>query len=234
MKRFASTMQTDVTVQVRNRLYIIGPAIAVLMALLLGQVASQSDFYRAIPTLLLIVTGGTTLLYVAGLILFEKDEGTLNGLIVSPLRTWEYLTSKVVTLTVLALLESLILVGIVTRLQGFNIPLLVLGILFIGIIYTLIGIVMIVRFRSITDFLVPVIVISLILQMPFLYFLGLLENQLFLLIPTSAPTLLMQGAWQTLTLWEWVYALGYTLVTTVVLCVWAYRAFYRYIILKVR
>lgn len=234
MKRFASTIQTDVTVQVRNRLYIIGPAFAVLMALFLGQVASQTNFYRAIPVLLLLVTGGTTLLYVAALILFEKDEGTLNGLIVSPLRTWEYLTSKVITLTVLALLESLIMVGLVTRLQGFNILLLVFGILAIGVIYTLIGVVMIVRYRSITDFIVPVAVISLILQLPFLHFLGLLESPLFLLIPTSAPTLLMQGAWQSLTVWEWVYALGYTLVTTALLSVWAYRAFYRYIILKVR
>jgi hypothetical protein len=48
--------------------------------------------------------------FMAGLVLLEKGEGTLEAQVVTPLRTGEYLASKVITLTVLSLLESVLLV----------------------------------------------------------------------------------------------------------------------------
>ena len=233
MNRFTAALRTDVITQVRNRLYIIGPVASILFAIFAGLVSNPSNYFRAIPVFLLLVVGGTTLMYVAAMILFEKDEGTLSAVTVSPLRTWEYLLSKVVSLSLLALLESLILIGLVTRFQGSNLLLLVFGNLVIGIIYTLIGIVMIVRYRSITDFLVPLLVVALVLQLPVLYFLGLIESPLLLIIPSSAPTMLIQSAWVPLTTGQWVYALVYSLALVVGLSIWAYRAFYRHIIMKV-
>lgn len=232
MNRMLATLRTDITVQIRNRLYLIGPFVAVIVGVMMLAVVSAPDFYRGIPVILLLVTGGTTQLYVAGLILFEKDEGTLYALIASPLRTWEYMLSKVLTLTLLATLESLVLVGLVTRFQEFNLIILLIGILLIGVMYTLIGIVMIVRYRSITDFLIPALFVSLVLQLPLLHFLNLIESPLWLLIPTSAPTMLMQGAWRDLSSGEWLYAVGYSLATIALLAGWSYRAFYRQIVLR--
>jgi fluoroquinolone transport system permease protein len=240
MTRLISAMKTDVTVQVRNNLYGIGIGVAVLIAGLLSQLANPAELAVTIPVTMLLVVGGSTLLYVAGLIIFEKDEGTLNALIVSPLRTSEYLWSKIITLTLLATLEAAIMVGgamlIMSRSSEVtipNIPILLLGIVAMGVLYTLTGIVLIVRYQQITDFLVPVLVMAMVLQAPFVHFLGIIEHPAFLIIPTSAPTMLMQGAFVQLTTWEWAYVLTYTAALIIGLTIWAYRAFNTHIIMKV-
>jgi fluoroquinolone transport system permease protein len=240
MKRLFATMKLDLMVQVRNRLYTIGIGVGLLVALGVSQLAAPTQLWAVVPTLMLLVVGGSTLLYVAGMILFEREEGTLHAVIVSPLRTTEYLGSKLIMLTALATLEALVMIGGALLIMRFstvvtlpNLPLLLLGTVAIGLLYTLVGIILIVRYRQITDFLVPVAGIAALLQLPFLYFLGWVEHPLFLLIPTSAPTMLMRGAYVGLAGWEWLYAVAYTVLLLVGLSFWAYRAFQRHIVMKV-
>jgi fluoroquinolone transport system permease protein len=239
MNRLLAAMKMDVTLQVRTQLYSIGIGAGVLVAVALAWLAQPQQMVSLIPTLMLLVVGGSTMLYVAAMILFEKEHGTLKATIVSPLRPSEYLWAKIITLTFLATVESVVMIGGAMLIMSFsdevalpNILLLLLGIVGIGIIYTLIGIVLIVRYDKITEFLIPLSAVAVILQLPFLYFLGWVEHPLFLLIPTSAPTVLMQGAYIQLPGWQWLYAVGYTAVLITVLTIWAYRAFQTHIIAK--
>ena len=239
MTRLGATIKTDVVVQVRNKLYAIGIGVGALLAVLLAWLAGADHLPSVVPATLLLFVGGTTLLYVAGMIIFERDEGTLHAVIVSPLRTLEYLWSKIITLSLLATLESVTMVGgamlILSRFGAVpwpNVPLLLIGILTIGVIYTLMGIVLIVRYQKITDFLIPMAAIVSVLQLPFLHFLGLVEHPVFLIIPTSAPTMLMQGAFMPLAPWEWGYGVVYTVAMIGGFAVWAYRAFNKHIIMN--
>lgn len=240
MNRLLSAIKMDVTVQFRNKLYAIGIGAGIFVAVALSQLTNPEQLPLTVPTLMLLVVGGSTLLYVAGMILFEKDEGTLNMVIVSPLRTSEYLASKIITLTGLATLEAIVMIGGTMLIMSSdaeiiwpNVPLLLLGIIAIGVIYTLLGIVLIVRFDKITEFLIPMSAVAVVLQLPFLHFLGWIEHPAFLIIPTSAPTVLMQGAYMELAAAEWLYAIGYTSLLIIALTIWAYRAFNRHIIMKV-
>ncbi len=239
MIRLFSAIKTDVIVQVRNKLYAIGIGVAVLVAVMVAWLAEADQLPSVVPALMLLVIGGTTLLYVAGMILFERDEGTLHAVIVSPLRTSEYLWSKIITLTALATLESVTMIGgamlLMSRSEVVtwpNIPILLLGILAIGVLYTLMGIVLIVRYDKITDFLIPMAALFSVLQVPFVHFWGVIEHPAFLIIPTSAPTMLMQGAFAPLAAWQWFYAIAYTAASIMGLTIWAYRAFNRHIIMK--
>lgn len=240
MTRLLTAMKTDVTVQVRTNLYTIGIGAGLLVAVALAWLASPEQLFTYVPTLMLLVVGGSTLLYVAGMIIFEKDEGTLNANIVSPLRTSEYLWSKIGTLSALATLEAVVMIGGAMLMMSFtdeltlpNIPILLVGIIAIAVVYTLIGIVTVVRFETITDYLIPMAGIAVVLQLPFLYYLGWVEHPLLLIIPTSAPAMLMQGAYVQLSAWEWLYALGYTAALVVGLAAWAQRAFHTHIVMKV-
>lgn len=240
MTRLLSAMKMDVTIQVRNKLYIIGIVAGALVAGALALLFNPDQLYLGVPTLMILVAGGSTLLYVAGLIIFERDEGTLSAVIVSPLRTSEYLWSKVITLTALATLESIIMVGgamlILSRNSVVavpNIPIILAGMVSMGIIYTLMGIVLVVRYDKITDFLMPMAAIALPLQLPFLHFMDMVVNPLFLIIPSSASTMLIRGAYIPLTTGEWLYAIGYTAAQIIILAAWAYRAFHTHIIMKV-
>lgn len=244
MKRLLATIKNDMTVQVRNNLYAIGIGAALLTALVVALLAAPQHLPGVMPALLLIVTGGSTLLYVAGMILFEKDEGTINAVTVSPLRTAEYLWSKIISLTLLATVESVVIVagtmlvmrwwsGNPAALTLPNVPLLLFGIVAIGAIYTLIGIIIVVRFDKITDYLIPMAGVAVVLQLPMFYFLGWVVQPWLLAIPTSAPALLMQGAYLPLSSNQWLYAFLYTGLLLAVTAAWAYRAFQQHIILKV-
>lgn len=232
------TFRTDFTVQVRNRLYQIGMGVAALLAAAIGWLATPDNMGNSVPVILLLLLGGSTLLYVAGMILFEKDEGTLSAIIVSPLTVGEYLISKIVTLTGLATLEGIVIVLGAALLMGvntlttFNTPVLLLGMLALGVIYTLVGIILVVRYESITDFLVPVLFIASVLQAPALHFTGLIESTIWYVVPSTAQVLIMSAAWEPLATWEWVYALAYTAVTIGVLYVWALRAFQAHIVMR--
>ncbi|MCA9976207.1 MAG: hypothetical protein KC413_10675 [Anaerolineales bacterium] len=240
MTRLLAVMKNDAIIQARNNLYTIGIFVAVVTAVMVAWLGSANQLYAIVPTLLLLVVGGTTFLYVGALIFFEKDQGTINATIVSPVRPYEYLWSKITTLTGLAALEAVIMVGGAMLIMRFfepvgmpNIPLLLVGILAIGILYTLMGIILMVRYDKITDFLIPMALVVMILQLPFVYFWGVFEFPAFLVIPTSAPAMLMRGAFVPLAGWEWAYGVGYTAVLIAGLTIWANRAFESHIIRKV-
>ena len=240
MTRFISALKMDVTIQIRNHLYTIGIVAAILVAIGVSQLGGDRHMVNLVPALMLAVAGGSTLLYVSAMIIFERDEGTLNAVIVSPLRTSEYLWSKIITLTTLATLEAIIMIGgamlIMSRTEPVTMPNLLIGlpgIVVVGILYTLLGIVLIVRYDKITDYLLPMALIATILQLPLLYFLGVVPHPVFLVIPSSAPIMLIKGAYVSLEAWQWVYALGYTAVQLIGLIIWTYRAFHTHIIMKV-
>jgi fluoroquinolone transport system permease protein len=239
MTRLLATMKTDLMVQFRNRLYAIGVFVGAIIAVGLSQLASPEQLFVIVPVLMLIAVGGTTMLYIAALIIFERDEGTMNALIASPLRTSEYLWSKIITLTALSALESIVMIGGATLIMTWshpvswpNIPILLVGIIGIGVMYTLFGIILVVRYDKITDFLMPMAFFAVVLQLPFLHFLGLVVHPVFLVIPTSAPTMLMQGAYVSLAPWQWIYAAGYSAVLIVLLGAWASRAFDKHVVAK--
>lgn len=240
MTRLLSAIKLDTTVQIRNKLYAIGIFVGILVAVALSLLTTPEQLPVVIPTVMLLVIGGSTLLYVSGMIIFEKDEGTINMAIVSPLRSSEYLASKIITLTTLATVESIVMIAGTMLIMSFNndvaVPnlfILFIGVVAIGVIYTLIGIILVVRYDKITEFLIPMSGVAVVLQLAFLYFIGFIESPIFLIIPVSAPTVIMQGAYIGLETWEWLYGIGYTALLIVGLSVWAYRAFQTHIVMKV-
>ncbi len=108
MTRLAQAIATDIRIQVRNGLYHVGVIISLIIAVALAQLTTPSTLGNVVPAAILLIIGGTTMLYVAGMMIFEKDEGTIAATIVSPLTTSEYLAAKLASLVLLATLESLV------------------------------------------------------------------------------------------------------------------------------
>lgn len=235
-KRFWREFTTDVRVQFRNKLYHIGIVISLLIAGALAALVNMQQLAAAFPAIVILVIGGTTMLYVAGMIIFEKDEGTISAAVVTPMRESEYLVAKVASLVMLATLETFISLAGAVAILSFSEPIiwpnpiwLILGIIAVGAVYTLIGIAMVVRYKSITEFLLPMAFVAVLLQIPFLYFFGLVKHWSLLVVPTSAPTMVIMGAYRDLAAWEQFYAIGYTILLTVGLSAWAYFAFKKHI-----
>jgi hypothetical protein len=93
MTRLLSLARWDMSLQFRNGFYYVSAFAAVFMIVLLKQF-EVTDFGYWWPA---IITGNLTInafYFMAGLVLLEKAEGTLEAQIVTPLRPWEILGSK--------------------------------------------------------------------------------------------------------------------------------------------
>lgn len=233
MNRFTSTVQLDATVQVRNKFYHISIGLVFLLVVLLRQLFSHEAMGEVIPVWFLGSIAPTTYLFVAGLLLFEKGEHTLDALIITPLRTHEYLSSKLVTLTTLALVESLLTVLFAYGFD-FNLPLLLAGVASLAATYTLIGLIVVVRYETFSDFLIPAIAYNAVLQLPFLYYFRIWDTPLFYLWPSLPPLLLMKAAFMPVPTWQIIYGLVGSLVFIGLMYAWSYRAFERFIIRRER
>ena len=228
MKRLLTALQADIRLQFRNGFYWAAAFVAICCIILLRQL-ELDDWVRLLPVFFLSNLLAGTFYFVAGLVLLEKREGTLTARIVTPLRDWEYLASKTLSLAGLAILESysiLALTGMALR----PIPLL-LGVAACSVMLTLAGFICVSRFSSINEYLFPSFLITLVFVPPFLDYLGILESSLNLLHPLAPPLTLaglaVEGEGG---LADWLYGLTGSVLWSGLLFWAAIRAYRRFVV----
>jgi fluoroquinolone transport system permease protein len=136
MTRWLAAVRFDVLLQARHGFYAATAAIVVLLGALLLSIPAaartRSDLW--VPFLIVVNLPITTFFFVCGLILLERDEGTLLALGVSPVTAGQYLAMRMTTLVALALVETLVIVSF-----GFSIEtpaLLIPGAVLLGVMLT--------------------------------------------------------------------------------------------------
>ena len=112
MSALPATLRLDVQLQARSKLYGIGIVLAVLFGLAGRSLFEAGQAGRVLAAFYLLGLGGTTYIYGASLVLSEKNEGSLQALRTAPLTTTTYITSKAITLTAFALIESAIVYAV--------------------------------------------------------------------------------------------------------------------------
>lgn len=130
------------------------------------QVTAPIPFnHMLVPALLFSDAAMIGLLFIAALIFMEKEEGTLLAYLVTPGRVWEYLLSKALNLSLLALLFALILVPLTVGGRANYLHLL--AVMLLGsMLVSLFGAWIAVHFENLTQFLFPAIVLITIISLP--------------------------------------------------------------------
>ena len=152
MSTLPATLKLDVRLQARSKLYAIGIAVALLFGFAGRYFVNPNYAGNVLAVFYLIGIGGTTYFFAASLVLLEKSEGTLQALRTTPLTSTAYITSKVITLTSFALIES----AIVYFVAFFGVPLnpapLIFGVVSLGVTYTLVSLGQVASHDSVTAF----------------------------------------------------------------------------------
>ena len=228
MKRLGSMMVWDVRLQIRYGFYTV---YAVLTAAFVVGLQLLGTGLRTEAAVLLIVTDPTVLgfYFIAAMVLFEKEEGVLDALVTSPIGDRGYLLSKVVTLSLLAVLASA-LVALLGHGSVSGLALLVTGVALSASLFVLIGFTAVARYNSVNEYFISAVGWGAILFLPLFGYVGLVETPLFYLLPAQPVLLLVEGGFRSLGLWEVVYGVGYLLVANAVAYVGARRSFRRHII----
>ncbi len=229
MSRLTATLRLDGRLQARNHVYWIVGIAALALALPLRALFTPDQLRFVMPILALSGVTLTTLFLVGVLLMLERGEGTLDVVRVSPLRPSEYLASKLVTVTALALVESAVIVGAA---YGGDVspPWLALAVLLraglVGAISVAVG----VRHRSLTEFLLPAIAWTLALDLPVLWYLELWTSPILYAWPTLPSLLLAKAAFLPVEGWQLVYGCAYGAVAFAAAVVWASRSLDRFVV----
>ncbi len=230
MKRFWSSVSWDIQLQFRNGFYYVSAFVALMLIIMLKQFADV-NWMLWWPVIILENLVINTFYFMAGMVLLEKGEGTLEAQIVTPLRPWEYLFAKALSLGILSLLESLIVVVAVSGFT-FNWLLLIIGILLLVSIYVLYGFFVVARYDSIGEFILPSAIWTIGFSLPLLYYFDIWRSNWMFLHPLQAPLVLMQSAFESLPVWQILYGILYSLVWIGIGYRVTQRAYHRFVVTK--
>ncbi len=229
MSRLTSTLRLDSQLQARNQVYLIIGVAAFAVAFAFDALLTPDQLRFFMPVLIMYGVSMTTVFLVGVLLLIERNQGTLSVVMVSPLRPSEYLASKLITLTVLALVESGI-VAVVAYGLGFSFGWFVLAVVMRASMGVAVGVAVGVRFRSITRFLVPAIGLSLAFDLPNIWYFELWPSPLFYLWPSMPPLLLAKAAFLEVEAMQLVYAFLYGALVVGAALIWASRSIDRFVV----
>src|SRR5262245_7926586 len=114
MTAMLNALRWDVVLQARNGFYWASAFLVVMLGALLLNMPATARANAAVwvPAIVAINLQITTFIFVAGLMLLERDEGILNALAVSPLSPSGYLAMRTFSLTALAAAETTAIVWI--------------------------------------------------------------------------------------------------------------------------
>lgn len=230
MNRFLATIRTDVRLQYRNGFYFAVAFVLLMIAILLTQLP-KIDWDPWLPA---VVFGNLVMVpfyFVGGLVLLEKGEGTLEAQVVTPLRVEEYLGAKVVTLGALSLFENIAVVTMANGLEYRALP-LVIGILFSAAIYALLGFIIVARYDSVNEYIMPSTLYVFGLCLPYLSYFDIWTSWLMFLHPLQGPLLAMKAAFTPVEFRELAVGLVTSTAWLVIICVLSKRAFRRFVVRK--
>ena len=229
MSRLSSTVRLDSQLQAHYKVYWIVVSTALAVGLALRAVVNPDQLNFFMPVMVMYGVSLTTVFLVGVLILLERGEGTLDALMVSPLRPSEYLASKLITLAALALVESAAM-AIVAYGLGFSFGWLVLAVVMRASMGVAVGVAVSVRYRSITHFLMPGIFASLAFDLPNFWYFELWPTSLFYLWPSMPPLLLAKSAFLPVEPLQQIYAFAYGAVVVGAALWWASRSIDRFVV----
>lgn len=227
-RMMASTLLWDIRLQYRQGMYFAAIFVILLWWSLLS-LLPQEGKALFLPFALFMDLSVFGFYFMAGILFLERGERVLEAIVVTPLPRYGYLLTKVISLTLLAIVMSAILVLL---LHG---PAVRWGLLLIGValnswLLTLFGFILAARYNGISDFLIPSIVFTAPSQLPLLYYFGIWDHWLIYLVPTQPVMLLIEGGFGPIADWQLLYSLVYLLVAGVVVTVWALRVYERFVV----
>lgn len=224
MSRLAATLTTDVRVQFRNGFYL-ATAFVVACSIVLLRRLPPDIAALFLPVVLLENILMNTFYFVSALLLLERGEGTLAAQSVTPLRAHEYLVSKLVTLTALSLVESLLIATAVTGLDS-RLVMMSIGIVLAASLLCLSGVSLVVHYESINEFIMPSVLYTFLLSLPVLGYFGVGARAWYMPHPIQGPLELLQRQ-STHTAGGLAYAIVYPLLWIVLVSLWSRRALRR-------
>lgn len=161
----------EINIQRVNGLYSVYIIVNLVYIFLLGYVPER---YIDLATSIIIFSDPTMIgmVFVGAFILLEKRNNVTKGIGISPLGAKGYVIGKVISMWVIAVITSLVIAS-VYKVRTFNVVGLITSISIGSAIFTCIGIIVGAYVKSMNQYLVVIIIASIILVIPIFSLIGL-------------------------------------------------------------
>jgi len=156
--------------------------------------------------------------------MLEKVQGVLSVLVVSPLRTIEYLLSKVVSLALVSVLAAFAITGF-SNYSNVNWLLLFLSTVLTSGIFTLCGIMINAGCQTVNQYMIKTIPYMLLFVIPCVSLIGFPYSWVFTIVPSVAALRLMLGAYTGIHFYEAIALIVYLTGMNYLFLRWTIRVF---------
>ncbi len=207
MKILFRLIYWDIKLQVKNNILTVAVFIAVFytaLFLLLG-LRGKDDILIALifsdPTFMGFIFTGV-------LVLFEKSANTLQALVVTPVKTGQYLFSKAISLTIISLLVCFAMV-FASHGFSFNYFYFTVATFLSSVFFIFLGFIGVTQVKTFNQYIVVIPLFIAPLSLPYLHFFNLIHGWWFYLFPTQASFVLFRGTFEPVSFGQTIYAIGY-------------------------
>ena len=237
MSNLKNMIKWEFTLLYRYKIIHISILSVLLYFLTTQAISSLKDQTQVHSVLLFFDPALIGIMFVGALVLFEKSENVLQALVITPMKTDDYLLSKIISLTTLSIISAGLFMGLMIIFNNttFDLLYLALGIILTSAMLILLGFILVARVNSINGYLLGMGLGFILLTFtPLLQLFGIIENPLFYLWPTQASFILFDGVFHAALLetWEIAYGIGYQVFWIVLFYILAKKAFHKHIVLK--
>lgn len=158
-------------------------------------------------------------IFIGVMVLFEKQAGTSSALVVTPLRPWQYLLSKSVSLTIPALIVS-ITMTYASR-ESANLLLVIVAVFLTSVLFLLLGFIGAQRVRTFNQYILIIPMFIAPFCIPIIDYFGLWESPLMWIIPTQSSLILLKAAFVEVAVWKQLLSVFILLLSIALAWKWA-------------
>ncbi len=188
MNRLLSSIKYDMLFQFRQGFYFAYGFVTLFYVILL-KVIPESIAEAIFPFILFTDISVLGFFFIGAVLLLEKGQNSLDALFVTPLRVSGYLISKVISLSILSTIATVILFVTISGDLSF-LPILLILVWANMFLYTLLGIGIASKVKSVNHYFIFGVPVGMILFLPLLTYFNFIDFAPLYLLPTE-PTLEM-------------------------------------------
>ncbi len=191
--RMLNAIKADVTFQLKQGFYLVYILLTIIYMLIVHQLPEHMRIV-VVPIVIFFDPSIVGFFFIGGIVMLEKTQGILDFLIVTPLRSKEYLMAKAISMAMLAILASCA-ITLVAYQDEVRWSLLILGIGISALIFTLYGFFVAAKCKSLNAYFIKMIPYMLLIVLPCLLLLVQTPfDWVFSVFPSVAGIRIVYGA----------------------------------------
>ncbi len=206
--RLKGALITDFKFQFKQGFYVIYVLLTIMYMVILSLVPTN---YKKLILPLVIYSDPAFvgLFFIGGIIMLERMQGVLNYLVITPLYIKEYLLSKILSLSSLAVIAGFA-IAISSGYEGrINYMFLFIGIFLVSTFFILIGVIVVTTCHSLNQYIVNMIPAMLVLAIPCVSLIGTGYAYVWTIFPSVAGLRVLLSSFYQSSILEIMCLIGY-------------------------